>query len=194
MRVKMLLMAGAALFKASHRPQACSRRDPVQAWVSFPHVGEGEESRPSRGSVLCLLCKVSRLCFQSLMWKNNPTARCGWWATQGAGWSWHSMALPVTATRVLLPLVLSLPAPCPPARGTTSRDRLCHIPGGVSWVHHLGRDAEATCVCLLATRANGKTKQSLQFWRAFRLTVFILFFGPMSSKALRHVLKVKACA
>lgn len=41
---------------------------------------------------------------------------------------------------------------------------------------------------------NGQTKQSGQFWRAFQSTVLILFFGPLSSKALRHVLKVKFCA
>lgn len=49
-------------------------------------------------------------------------------------------------------------------------------------------------VCLLATGVNGKTKQSIQFRRAFQLTMLILLFGPFSSKALRHVLKVKACA
>lgn len=139
MRVKMLLMAWAVLFKASHRPQACSRPDPIPAWLSFPHVGEGKESRPSQGNILCLLCKSSRLRFQSLMWKNNDTARCGWWATQGAGWSGHSMALPVRATRVLLPLV---PASSLPSRSWN------YVKGSLvphPWWCELGSPPQAGC-------------------------------------------------
>ena len=180
----------------------------LQAWVSFLHKWERGRRAVGPVAVFCaLLVRSPKYVLWSLRWEVEESGQCGlvWWTTKSMynGRGLH-VGLPIRETWgccFYLCLISSLNPkhvlqfPHFPICGTSLSKEIGCTRSLFLWyrLNILSRMLRPN-VCLLATRVNGKTKQSVQFWRAFQLTMFVLFFGPFSSKALRHVLKVKACA
>lgn len=174
--------------KDCHIPKAQSQKLSAQVWVSFPSWRQEEDA-------VAVFCVLFMRCPKYVLWSwwksQSKAGLCGKNIFNGLGPHVDFLAREMWRCYFCFCLLSSLNLKCVLHCLSSSwnfpecRDWLYQVTILVRWVKSK---------CVFTSNWNGQTKQSGQFWRAFQLTVLILFFGPFSSKALRHVLKVKACA